>query len=93
MKTVIENWLKLVIRAHEELYELSSGPYGTQLTYIPHYRIQLYSGLETLAHQLRATITYNPVYDDCVGKMSVNYKGYEIFELWKKEERNESNIG
>jgi len=75
-------WLDDIISSYEYMAHISSCLPDIESVFLYDGSIHLHKGLELLAHRLGKTITYDPNYYNNKGKMSFDYKGHEVFQLW-----------
>jgi len=85
-----KNWLDNVVKHQKALLHYGNKNYNEFGITIAGLEksIHIYNNgnnsLETLAFYLGKTITYEPnVYDD-MGRMSFEYDGFTVFQLWEK---------
>lgn len=80
----IESWLDDLIKNMEKLTSLERFDDDIETCMLADRSIQIYKGFDTLAFYLKKLVTYNPNWypESNKGRMSFEYKGYEVFELY-----------
>lgn len=82
-KKKVERWLIKVIKQKQELLYLAGCNEDLKLCGCDE-SVHIYKGIEKLAFYLGLTLTYEPSWYGDNGRITADYNGVFIYQIWKK---------